>query len=423
MPGHRKSSAIALAAALAAIGLTGGRSTPAVGSEAAETPTPTSFGLEASGYASRVDGGQLSTGSDKLAYSVVACTNDAGVSNTNALADGNTGNGFLVQGASTHAWTAKSADTVSAWSTNHIDQITLSNTPTGDLTLTNLRSTSHAWHSATGYHSTSAASLGSIVFSPTIGEDQTFPVPSPGESVIVPGVAEIGLGAGTSTADDTAATTGIDGLSVHTLFSDSITRFAHSRASITGGVKDPLYGGFAYATKSTELGLVTSGRTVPTAVPCVGTDGDWTSNEADETSLADHGSGSALMSKQRSGRTAPGRRPEVTTVSRVSLVHLSGGLQIDSIRARSHVMRTTDGYERDIAGTSVGAITVNGTDQSFPHDTKVMEIPGVAKFERAIVTRTPNSISVVGLRVTMLDGSGAVFDFAFAKALLHPSGM
>ena len=48
-----------------------------------------------------------------------------------------------------------------------------------------------------------------------------------------------------------------------------------------------------------------------------------------------------------------------------------------------------------------------GQAERFPK-TGVLEIPGVARLERAVVTKTRNGISVIGLRVTLLDGSGAV---------------
>jgi hypothetical protein len=232
-------------------------------------------------------------------------------------------------------------------------------------------------------------------------------------------VADISLGAGNDKVGDSGATTGIDAVRVHTLFSDTTTYLAHARASIADEVKNQLFGGSAFATKSTVLGVLTSGRTVPTSVPCVGTNGNWTTNRADEATLSDQANSSALMSRQRSGMTAPGGRPEVTTISRVGLVDLGGGLLLNAIRAQAHVMKTPSGYSKDIGGTSIGSITYNGTEQPFPDDTSAMEIPGVAHFERAIVERGQRSISITGLRVTMLDGTGAVYDFAFAKALLH----
>ena len=107
----RKSSRIAVMVALAATGLVGaGLSTPAIAGKETAKPTPTQFGLEASGYATKLKGGELPTGSDKVAYTVVACTNKAGLQNSNTEADGDLGNGLTFDSAATRAWTTKSGD-------------------------------------------------------------------------------------------------------------------------------------------------------------------------------------------------------------------------------------------------------------------------------------------------------------------------
>jgi hypothetical protein len=422
----RKSSAIAVAGALALGGLVGASTSAVGGKEKTARLTPTAFGLEASGYASKVMGGEVPTGSDKVAYAVVACTNKGGVENTNAEADGDLDNGMAFQGASTRSWTSTAGDKVSSWSRHRIDKVTLVGSPLGDLSLNGIVATSHAWHDATGFHGESSSSLGAIVFEPAVGEPQNFPVPSPGQAVTVPGVAEISLGVGNNKTRADGAATNINAVRVHSLLSQSTSRIGHAHAAIEDGVKSALYGGSAYATKLTALnGVLTSGRTVPTSVPGVGTDGEWTDNLANVTGLSGNLLASGLTSRQQSGRTAPGGRPEVTTASRVGLVDLGGGLEVQMVKAKAHVMKTASGYTTDIAGTSIGGITYNGEDQEFPEGEKVMEIPGVATFERAIVEQGPRSISVTGLRVTLLDGTDAVgvLDLGFAKAALQPSGL
>lgn len=62
----------------------------------------------------------------------------------------------------------------------------------------------------------------------------------------------------------------------------------------------------------------------------------------------------------------------------------------------------------------MGRITADGERQSFP-DTGVLEFPGVAKLEAKVVERRKQLTSVVGLRITLLDGTGAVIDLGTAK--------
>jgi hypothetical protein len=51
-----------------------------------------------------------------------------------------------------------------------------------------------------------------------------------------------------------------------------------------------------------------------------------------------------------------------------------------------------------------------------------MEIPGIAKLERAVVKRGHSGLSVIGLRITLLDGSGAVINLAEANLRIRPTG-
>ena len=69
---------------------------------------------------------------------------------------------------------------------------------------------------------------------------------------------------------------------------------------------------------------------------------------------------------------------------------------------------------RSARGTTVGTITANGQPQSFP-DTGPLTIPGVATLERRIVTKTQTGLKVIALRITLLDGTGAVIDLGEAK--------
>jgi hypothetical protein len=384
--------------------------------------TPTRFALEASGFASRALGGQVPAESDKVAYTVVACTNSAGRSRSNSELEGELGDGLTFEGAATRAWTTKVDDTVSAWSRQHIAEVTLGGTSLGDLSLVALTSTTRTWHDSTGFHATTTSSLGRIVIHPATGDDQVIAAPAPGQVVTAPGVAEIRLGAGVTKRTASSAAGSVDAVRITLLPTDTVVYLAHSRASIYGGVKSKMYGGHAYATQASLLdGSMTSGRTVPTPVPCIGSGNEWTGNGAANATLADDVVGRGLRSRQRSGIT-PSGHPAVTTTARVGLVDLGNGLIVSLIHAQAQVVKTAAGYLRSSRGTSVGSVVFNGDEQTFPH-TGVLEIPGVAKLERAVVERGKRSVSVTALRITLLDGTGAVIDLGNADALLRPSGV
>ena len=77
-------------------------------------------------------------------------------------------------------------------------------------------------------------------------------------------------------------------------------------------------------------------------------------------------------------------------------------------------MRTSHGVVRNAKGSRLGAITTSGHRLTFPK-TGVLEIPGIAKLERNVVTRSSTGIKVVALRITLLDGTGGVVDLGEAQ--------
>ena len=419
----RRIAPLLTVAALAATGLAAQTSTVALGSTKARL-TPTAFAMEASGYSSRVKGGDVPTGSDRSAFTVTACTNLAGESNTNHQAEADLGSGMGVSNARTRTWTTRSGDTVTSHSRNTIERLTLADTPTGSLYLDALVSSSKAWHDGSGFHSQGTSSLGAIVLDPAADglPDQSFPVPSPGQAVTVPGVATISMGVGKETISADAAAVNLDAVKIKTLFSDTVVFAAHSRATIEEGVKTAMYGGSSFATKVGLVdGSIGSGRTPATLVPCVGSDGTSTVKSVDHMALDPGMNGSGLRSSQQSGLNSKGQS-EVTTRARINHLNLGGGLVLRGISARAHVVKTADGYVRDTLGTGIGSVMFQGDAQDVP-DSGEFEIPGVALFEPNIVHKTARGVTVTALRVTLLDGRGAVIDLGYAKAFLQPSGL
>jgi len=119
------------------------------------------------------------------------------------------------------------------------------------------------------------------------------------------------------------------------------------------------------------------------------------------------------------GKRFPGRSVAWERGS-VAGVNLGGGqLVIDAIVGKAKVIRKSKGgLVTSTAGTTVGSITVNGEPQELPIDQPI-EIPGLAKIEPKVVTKVAGGIKVVALRITLLDGTGAVIDLGVAKASIR----
>ena len=110
-------------------------------------------------------------------------------------------------------------------------------------------------------------------------------------------------------------------------------------------------------------------------------------------------------------------------LARVASIDLGGGqLVITGIQGRANVVRTRDGVKADTRGTKFLTATVNGEEYSFP-ELDGLSIPGLVKIETGVVTKHKSGIEVVAVRLTLLDGSGAVIDLGHARLSIVGSGL
>ena len=79
-----------------------------------------------------------------------------------------------------------------------------------------------------------------------------------------------------------------------------------------------------------------------------------------------------------------------------------------------------DGELKRNATASFGAITLGGEPQSLDQLGE-LEIPGLAKIQTGLKKKLKDGIRIVGVRVTLLDGTGAVLDFATSKLSIRES--
>ena len=132
-------------------------------------------------------------------------------------------------------------------------------------------------------------------------------------------------------------------------------------------------------------GIVKGGRDPLNLMPCQGTYGKVRQKRLSTLDLGGQlvTSNVSTRAEGRAGRP-PGPRVRARHIGRLSL---GGQLLITDIVAKATVTRTAHGVVKSAKGTRLGTITANGQEQTFPK-TGVLEIPGVVKLERAVVTRT-----------------------------------
>jgi hypothetical protein len=190
-------------------------------------------------------------------------------------------------------------------------------------------------------------------------------------------------------------------------------KVAHSHASIGDGLTSGIFRGHANATRvvTALTGLAHSGPQPLMLMSCLGTGGRRIGKSIAAADLGGQLVVKGLSSTQRASQEPRGHGFERASIARINLGR--GQLVVNGIVGRATVRQTAHGIVRSATGTRLGSITAGGQTVTFP-PTGVLEIPGVARLEQRVVSRTANGIKVVALRITLLDGSGAVINLGEA---------
>lgn len=381
--------------------------------------TSTSYAFQGSGFGTRTIGGQLSAGSDTTGYQHIGCTNQAGQSRANNVAQADLPGLGTAYDAKTRVWTTARHGVVATHSTHSIGRVVLAQGQLGSLALTQISSRSKAYHDGSGFHAVTSTDVGGLTFTPAVGQAQSYPAPTPDQPVAIPGVATVYAGQHTTQESRRGAVADAFALRVDDVASGTTTLVAHSHASLTGGFTGGVFRGHSAGTHVVTAGgdIAKSGPNPLNLMGCTGTNGKVHEKSLDETDLGGQLVVTGATTSELGTQEAHGA--DGYSRAAISAVDLGGQLQIEGIVARAAVQRTPDGLERSVRGTRLGSVTVGGQQQTFPK-TGVLTIPGVAKLERGVVTETHRGVSVIGLRITLLDGSGAVVNLAEASLRIRP---
>lgn len=379
----------------------------------------TTFAFKSSGYGTRMTGGQVTAGSSTSGWRAIGCTNQAGRNRTNNVGETTLSGLGTASNVKTHLWTTSHNGVVASHSLHRIGQVTLVQTGLGSVSMSAITSRATASHDDSGFHATTTTHLGGLSFTPPVGPAQSFPAPTPDQPVTIPGVATIYAGQHTTRESATGSAADAFALRVDVIPTGSHLKVAHSHAELSSGMTGGVFGGRAAATHvvSAFAGTTKGGPNPLTHMPCQGTYGKLKQKSLANGSLSDqllfHNANSSVRGSQGSD-SAHG-------MSRASVGRTALGDQVvvGGVVGKVSVSRQGNKVTTSTKGTQLGTVTVNGQQQTFPKS-GVLEIPGVMKLERAVVTRTHNGISVIGLRVTWLDGSGAVVDFGDASVKIRP---
>jgi hypothetical protein len=409
----KRAGPVALTVTIAALLLT---AAPNEASATTTPPTATKFVLTSFGYATRASGGTVPVSSNRTAYQVIGCTTYAGLSKDNTQVGVISSPVTSITGAATSLWTFKSAAKVSSWARDSIAEATVAG-----VTLTGITGTSHAYYDS-GFQQQATSALATISYG-----GQSYPVPSAGTPLTIPGVATITVGDSSASATYLhGAVSDIAAVRVDVLATGATVILGKAHSTISGGAAVGVFGGQTYASQATAAAPVAnSGPTPLLVMACQGTHGATVTRDAANVALPDTaliGAATTAERGQQVGDTAD-MWTRGTVANALLFTNSPHELTISGIEAQAHVWfvrGTTATVQRSSAGTTPGQITYNGSPVVVPPSGTVT-IPDVATIETNLVTMTAQGLQVIAVRVTLVNGTGAVVNLGYASASLTPS--
>lgn len=381
--------------------------------------TRTPFAFRANGYGTSASGGMVPVGSDRTALSSIACTSDAGKAHRNFVAESEVPGLGTVRGVYSRVTTSQKKGVATSASVHRVAEIVLADTPLGSLTIDGVESTTSAFHDADGFHATAQSDIAGISYTPPGGEPQSLDIPSADQPITIPGLAVIELGRTIEkeTKDDARAYA--VGLVIKVIPTETTVKVARSVSKIEKGYKSGIFHGSGVPAKAKVLGeLVEVGKVINQVMPCTGTDGELDPMDAADVNLADEITVEGASARQKGKQTK--RKAVGMEASSVAELDLGGQLVVEAIKSKVKVKRMANGKLKRNARASFGAITLGGEPQSLDQLGE-LEIPGLAKIQTGLKKKIKGGIRIVGVRVTLLDGTGAVLDFATSKLSISES--
>lgn len=398
--------------------VTPGTTVAGVSAKAAPQKVRTKFALSAAAYGTRVNGGSVPANSQDTAYQRLGCTNVAGTDLNNYEADLVIPGLGKVEGVRTRVWTEKKGDTVSSYSEHKIARLVLGSSALGSIEIQGISSLSQAFNKNGRYGTKSTNEIARIVLKAG-GQTLQLPIPAPGRTLTIPGLASISLGKSVKNVTRGSASISSNVIDISVIPLGTRVRVAQTNAAIEGGIAQGLFTGYAAGVEARGLAdNLKIGRTPLSLLPCTGTDGRQRGKDIAGVDLGELGRLRGVASSTKASNTA--RVAQGTVTGRVADVSLLGGrVQIKGIIGVANVKRDRGVLTRNSKGSTVLEIIVDGRSYKIPAIGS-LKIPGLLELQDAVEIRTKNGLKVIGLRITVLDGTGAVVDLGVAQLGIRP---
>ncbi len=403
----------AAVAATATLGLAAALTT----APAQAAPTPSKFGLRGWAYGSGVIGGPVKSAA--TGFESIGCTTRTGVVRTNHQAAVAVPGLGTIKGLDSRVWTTRSGKTVSTWSRNNLGSVTLSDSPLGSIILTAVSATARAYHDGSRFRTSTDVQVAKLQMRGPVGPPITLQLPKPNRPVTVPGIGKVEIAPTINKTGAHSAQAVSNGLKVTLSATKSVVKVAHAVSEINDQAVTGIFRGRSYAVGGTAAGnVVNLGRNPLIKMPCAGTAGEQQARSLVSTAPGGGIAVGAATSGQFGKTTA--RHAWGYERAQVASIVLSSSVKITGIVGQVNVSRTGKKLERlkvGTRGTQVGTLVLNGQTQSLPE--RPLTIPGVAKLQPRVVTKLPNGLKLTALRITLLNGSGAVIDLGNAELAIR----
>ena len=196
-------------------------------------------------------------------------------------------------------------------------------------------------------------------------------------------------------------------------------KVARSVAKLEKGYKSGIFHGSGVPAKAHVLGeLAEIGRVITQVMPCTGTGGQLDASDAADVDLSDQITVDGASARQKGKQTR--RKAVGMEGSYVAELNIADQLVVEAINSKVNVKRLRNGKLKRSAKASFGALTLGGEPQSLDALGE-LEVPGVAKIQTGLKKKIRGGMRIIGVRVTLLDGTGAVLDFATSKLSISES--
>lgn len=411
---------------------------------AAQAKSITDYGFSGRAYGTKASVESASVESARTVPAYLGCTRMAGVQRSNGLASTSAGEGagLTLEGVDNDAWSYRTLKRVGTKSRSKVAKVVLGDPRVPHIAISALTTTSHAYAvRRTGkFGSGSTFTSGPIDLATGTPLDEVdggindllAEIAAAGaDGYEVPGLGVLRFGGKNNFVRPAMANAAATALVVKLYGENTVegggddifVKVGKSRSTILRNLVAGVLRGKAVPVNPSTIadGLVTVGRVIDHPLPCQGTGGDV---RTESLAALDLGNAGALEADGLAGRVwgvqRRDRSAKAWTEGTVATLNLGGGqVVVKGIRGRATVATSPRGaiLQRSIKGSQIGSLVIDGEERALPADGDI-EIPGLAKLEFFKTVRSKRGLRVAALRVTLLDGSGAVIDLGEARTYI-----